>query len=142
METILVSACLLGVACRYDGKEKINEAVIELKDNYNLIPVCPEILGGLPTPRYPAEIEGNRVINKKGVDVSNEYLKGAKETLKLANLFDVKRAVLKENSPSCGSGLIYDGNFQGKLIEGNGITSQLLRKNKIKVFGESDLDRL
>lgn len=142
METILVSACLLGVACRYDGKEKMNKAVIKLKDSYNLIPLCPEILGGLPTPRDPAEIQGDRVINKKGVDVSKEYLKGAEETLKIAKLLDVKRAVLKENSPSCGLGFIYDGSFEGRLVEGNGITSQLLRENKIEVYGESDLERL
>lgn len=142
METILVSACLLGVACRYDGKEKMNKAVIKLKDSYNLIPLCPEILGGLPTPRDPAEIQGDRVINKKGVDVSKEYLKGAEETLKIAKLLDVKRAVLKENSPSCGLGFIYDGSFEGRLVEGNGITSQLLRENKIEVYGESDLEKL
>ncbi len=142
MESILVSACLLGVACRYDGKEKNNNAVIELKDSYNLIPICPEILGGLPTPRDPAEIQGDKVISEKGADVSQKYLRGARESLKIAKLLNIKKAVLKENSPSCGFGYIYDGSFQGRLVEGNGITSKMLVKNKIEVYGESDLDRL
>ena len=142
MKNVLVSACLLGVACRYDGKEKTNKTVIELKENYNLIPVCPEILGGLPTPRDPAEIKGNRVVSKEGVDVTEEYLRGGGETLKIAKLLNIKKAILKENSPSCGWGYIYDGSFEGKLVEGNGITSKILVENGIEVYGESDLDRL
>lgn len=87
MENILVSACLLGVACRYDGKRKPNEAVIALKEKYNLIPVCPEIMGGLPTPRLPSEIRGETVIMENGEDVTDKYSRGAEETLRLARLF-------------------------------------------------------
>ena len=142
MENILVSACLLGVACRYDGKRKPNEAVIALKEKYNLIPVCPEIMGGLPTPRLPSEIRGETVIMENGEDVTDKYSKGAEETLRLARLFGCGKAVLKEKSPSCGSGRIYDGTFSKTLTEGNGVTAGMLLANGIRVAGEMEIDAL
>ena len=142
MENILVSACLLGVACRYDGKRKPNEAVIALKEKYNLFPVCPEIMGGLPTPRLPSEIRGETVIMENGEDVTDKYSKGAEETLRLARLFGCGKAVLKEKSPSCGSGRIYDGTFSKTLTEGNGITAGMLLANGIRVAGETEIDAL
>lgn len=142
MENILVSACLLGVACRYDGKGKPNEAVIALKEKYNLIPVCPEIMGGLPTPRLPSEIRGETVIMENGEDVTDKYSKGAEETLRLARLFGCGKAVLKEKSPSCGSGRIYDGTFSKTLTEGNGVTAGMLLANGIRVAGETEIDAL
>ena len=137
MENIIVSACLLGVSCRYDGNSKPSREVISLKEKYNLIPVCPEIMGGLPTPRLSSEIRGEWVVMKDGSDVTKEYKRGAEEVLRLAQMFECKIAVLKENSPSCGCGKIYDGTFSRKLIDGNGITAGLLLKNGIKVFGET-----
>lgn len=139
---ILISACLLGVNCRYDGGGKLLKDIEKLKEIYNLIPVCPEILGGLGIPREPAEIRNGRVINRKGEDVSQYFIKGAKETLRLTKLLNCKLAILKERSPSCGFGKIYDGSFSGKLIDGNGITAELLSKNGIKIVGESQIDRL
>lgn len=142
MENILVSACLLGVACRYDGKRKPNEAVIALKEKYNLIPVCPEIMGGLPTPRLPSEIRGETVIMENGEDVTDKYSRGAEETLRLARLFGCGKAVLKEKSPSCGSGRIYDGTFSKTLTEGNGVTAGMLLANGIRVAGETEIEAL
>ena len=137
MENIIVSACLLGVSCRYDGNSKPNEKIINLKEKYNLIPICPEIMGGLPTPRMSAEIKEGRVKTENGIDVTEEYKKGAEEALKLTKLFGCKRAILKENSPSCGCGKIYNGEFTRTLKEGNGITAELFIKNGIDVFGEN-----
>lgn len=142
MENILVSACLLGVSCRYDGKSKPNENVIALKDRYNIIPVCPEIMGGLPTPRTASEIQGSQVVMGNGTNVTKEYRKGAEEVLRLCRLFGCKRAVLKEKSPSCGCGKVYDGTFSGKLIDGNGITAKFLMENGIEVFGETGIMNL
>lgn len=142
MENILVSACLLGVSCRYDGKSKPNENVIALKDRYNIIPVCPEIMGGLPTPRKASEIQGFQVVMGDGTNVTKEYRKGAEEVLRLCRLFGCKRAVLKEKSPSCGCGKVYNGTFSGKLIDGNGITAKLLMENGIEVFGETGIMNL
>lgn len=139
MKNILISACLLGVACRYDGKSVPLPAAIRLKDKYNLIPVCPEILGGLPTPRLPCEIQSGRVIRSDSEDMTSAYKRGAAEALKLAKLFDCEIAVLKERSPSCGCGKIYDGSFSSLLTNGDGITSALLKQNGVTVFGESEI---
>ncbi len=138
MERILVSACLLGLKVRYDGKEKTNEELVEKIKNYQFIPVCPEIFGGLQTPRVPAEIKSNKVINKEGIDVTSNYERGAEEVLKLAKKFNIKRAVLKSKSPSCGKGKIYDGSFSGKLVDGFGITTKLLMDNGIEVLSEDE----
>ena len=138
MERILVSACLLGLKVRYDGKEKANEELVEKLKNYDFVPVCPEIFGGLSTPRVPAEIIENKVINKEGIDVTSNYVRGAEEVLKLALKFNIKKAVLKSKSPSCGKGKIYDGTFSGNLIDGYGITAKLLMDNGIEVLSEDD----
>ena len=139
---ILISGCLLGLKCRYDAKEKKLPEIEKLMKLYNLIPICPEQLGGLPTPRIPAERVNNKVVNQAGVDVTKEYQLGAEEALKIAKLYNCKKAILKEKSPSCGCGKIYDGTFSKNLIVGNGITADLLLKNGIEIFGESEIDKL
>ena len=136
---ILVSACLLGVSCRYDGKSKPHPAVLALQGQHQLIPVCGEIFGGLPTPRTPAERVGDRVLTEDGRDVTQEYHRGAQEVLALARRLDCKGALLKERSPSCGTGEIYDGSFTRTLTAGDGVTAELLRASGIAVFGESRL---
>ena len=139
---ILVSACLLGVHCRYNGERKKLEGIERLMERAELIPVCPEILGGLPTPRPPAERVGDRVMNREGADVTEAYRRGAEETLRLAELFGAKVALLKERSPSCGMGKIYDGSFQGRIVDGSGVTAELLSSHGISVYGESRIDAL
>ena len=138
---MLVSACLLGLPCRYDGKEKAHPAVRSLleREDLTLIPVCPEQLGGLPTPRPPSERRGERVITRTGADVTEQYRRGAQQTLRLAQLYGCDCAVLTERSPSCGSGRIYDGSFSGTLTDGDGVTAELLRQHGIAVWGESEL---
>ncbi|MCR4886743.1 MAG: DUF523 domain-containing protein [Clostridiales bacterium] len=137
---VLISACLLGVACRYDGKSRACPEAVRLLENYELIPVCPEQLGGLPTPRPPAEIQKNgRVISRTGEDVTAAYRKGAEETLGLCRLTGCRAAVLKANSPSCGCGQVYDGSFSGVLVPGSGITAQLLKDHGVRVLTEEDL---
>jgi uncharacterized protein YbbK (DUF523 family) len=104
-----------------------------------LIPICPEQLGGLPTPREPAEIRGERVVTRSGKDVTENFKRGAKEVLKIAKLYGIKEAIMKQRSPSCGCGEIYDGTFSGKTIKGDGVTTTLLKKNGIKVISEKEL---
>ena len=135
----LCSACLLGIRCRYDGKSKKDKKAMELLKKEILIPVCPEQLGGLPTPRENSEIRGKRVISRSGRDETKNLERGAREVLKLAKLFGIKEAIFKQKSPSCGSGQIYDGTFSGKIIKGDGITTSLLKKNGIKVISEEEL---
>lgn len=142
MEKLLISACLLGVSCRYDGKSKPFPEIEKLMGKYELIPVCAEIFGGLPTPRVPAEISGEKVLTKEGKDVTAEYMKGAEEVLRLGRIFGCKKALLKEKSPSCGSGIIHNGKFDGGLTEGFGKTAELLLKNGFEVFGESEIEKL
>ena len=136
---ILVSACLLGVACRYDGKSKPHAAVLALQERHQLIPVCGEVFGGLPTPRTPAERVGDGVYTRDGCDMTAEYARGAEEVLALAKRMDCHVALLKERSPSCGSGRIYDGTFTGTLTEGDGAAAQALRKAGVRVLGESEI---
>ncbi len=138
-EKILVSACLLGIDCKYSGGNNYNEKVIEYLSDKEVIPICPEIMGGLSTPRPPSERIGDKVINNQGTDVTQEYKKGAEQALKLAKLFNVKKALLKAKSPSCGKGKIYDGTFNGILTNGNGVTVDLLESNGISVITEQDL---
>lgn len=135
----LCSACLLGVKCRYDGKSKPNAKVIALSKKETLIPVCPEILGGLPTPREITELKKNKAITKSGKDVTENLNRGAKEVLGLAQSLNIKEAILKQRSPSCGCGQIYDGTFSSNVVKGNGITTVLLKKNKVRVISEEDL---
>ncbi|NQV19591.1 MAG: DUF523 domain-containing protein [Armatimonadetes bacterium] len=136
---IIVSACLAGLKCNYLGDDNSHPEVVELVRKGLAIPVCPEQLGGLPTPRIPAEIQCKKVINKNGDDVTSNFQKGAEETLRIAKLVNCKKVIFKANSPSCGFGKIYDGSFSGKLIPGNGITTELLMKNGIKIITEKDL---
>lgn len=135
----LCSACLLGINCRYDGKIIPNDEVIRLAKKEILIPVCPEQLGGLSTPREPSEQNGGKVITISGVDVTCNFIKGAEQVLILAQIYGIKEAILKQESPSCGCGRIYDGTFSNRLIQGDGVTTILLKKNKIKVITEQDL---
>ena len=141
-ETVLISGCLIGLCCRYDGEQKRNKNIAALMEKYYLIPVCPEQLGGLKTPRNPSEIREGRVISSDGTDVTAEYRRGAEEALKLALLFGCKKAILKERSPSCGHGAVYDGTFSGKLTAGDGVTAELLTAHGIPVYGESRIGEL
>ena len=134
---LLVSACLLGTPCRYDGKSKRSEAVCALAEAFELIPICPEVLGGLPTPRMASERHGAQVVRKDGQDVTAEYRRGAAVALETARREGVRAAVLKERSPSCGSGEVYDGTFTGALTAGDGVTAELLKANGIAVYGEN-----
>ena len=131
-----VSACLCGFPCRYDGKSKPDERIKALYEEGRALPVCPEKLGGLTTPRTPCEIIDGRVISSDGEDRTNEYLLGSQRVLELCKKHGIKKAILKQNSPSCGSTHIYDGTFSGTLIEGEGCLTALLRKNGIEVTGE------
>ena len=130
---ILVSACLLGVNCRYNGTGGLREELLKLMTAHSLIPICPEQLGGLPTPRPPAECRSGRVITDEGNDVTTAFQTGACEALKLARLYSCHYAILKERSPSCGSGRIYDGTFSGALTYGDGITAALLKLSLIHI---------
>ena len=137
---VLISACLLGVACRYDGRSVENAGAIKLLGRHNCIPVCAEILGGLPTPRLPCESVGGKIIRSDGADMTEQYVRGANEVLRLARLYGCSVAVLKERSPSCGGGKIYDGSFRGLLTDGDGVTAALLKAHGIKVIGEAQLE--
>lgn len=139
---ILVSACLVGVNCRYDGKNSCIETIKKLVDQGQALPVCPEVLGGLPTPRPKAEIRPLihqvKVINEKGYDVTKAFNTGADKTLAIAKKYGATVAVLKSKSPSCGCHQIYDGTFSGSLIKGSGLTAELLKHNGIKVMNEKE----
>lgn len=136
---ILLSACLLGLCCRYDGKVKTYDAVRLLlqREDIHIIPVCPEQAGGLATPRDPSERVGERVLTCRGRDVTACYERGAAQAAQLAELFGCTCAILKEKSPSCGSGRIYDGTFSRTLCDGDGVTAALLKQKGITVIGES-----
>lgn len=138
-EKILVSACLFGVNCKYNGKNNENEKIIKSLKNCNVILVCPEQLGGLATPRIPAEISHNKVITKDGTDVTYEYTKGAMETLNIAKKFSATKAILKSKSPSCGKNKIYDGTFSSTLTNESGITAKLLMQNDIEVISSDEI---
>lgn len=142
MENLLISACLLGISCRYDSGEGKKTKIDELRQKYNLIPICPEIYGGLPTPRTPSERVGDKVLMRDGTDVTENYLRGAVAAYKLCRELGCAKALLKERSPSCGNGEIYDGSFSGKLVTGDGITAEYLKSRGITVFGESEVDKL
>ena len=141
---LLMSACLLDVNCRYNGERKAlpDDVLQRLLERHTVVPVCPEQLGGLTTPREPSERQGERVVMRSGRDVTAEYTRGAQEVLRLARRFGCTAAVLKERSPSCGRGEVYDGTFTGMLTPGDGVTAQLLLENGIAVYGESEIDKL
>jgi len=134
----IVSACLAGFNCRFDRTNRLNEYVKKLIERGEAIPVCPEQLGGLPVPRLPAEQIEGKVYDKEGKDVTENFIIGACEVLRIAQNYGCKEAILKSNSPSCGSGQIYDGTFTRTLIKGDGITTALLKKNGIKVYTEEN----
>ena len=136
---ILVSNCLLGVNCRYDGKNCLSSKVMKFLKGNEVIGVCPEDAEGLPTPRQPSEIVGNKVFAKDGVDVTKEYMAGANYALQLAKNKKVDLVLLKSHSPSCGKGVIYDGTFSGKFTRGDGVTAKLLEENGFKVITEEDI---
>lgn len=141
---LLVSACLLGVNCRYNAEPKAlpDDLLSRLLERHTVVPVCPEQLGGLTTPREPSERQGARVVMRSGRDVTAAYARGAQEALRLARQFGCTAAVLKERSPSCGHGEIYDGTFTGTRASGDGVTAALLLENGIAVYGESEIDQL
>ena len=142
MAKIIVSGCLLGCDCRYKGDNcKCNE-LLELAENHTLIPVCPEQLGGLSTPRDPAEIVGEKVISNHGKDVTYEYTKGAEMALYIAKVNNADAVVFKANSPSCGKGIIYDGTFTGNKKNGNGIAAKLFLDNGFSIFTEDEISEL
>ena len=133
-EKILVSSCLLGLNCRFDGENNYSKEIDEFLNDYEVIPVCPEIMGGLPTPRIGAERVGDKVFTKDGRDVTAQYKKGAEEVLFLAKKYNIKKALFKLRSPSCGSNKIYDGTFTNTVTDGNGVTAELLKENGIEII--------
>ena len=136
---LLISACLLGINCKYSGGVNTCPQAAALLKDHELIPVCPEQLGGLPTPRPSAERVGSRVLTQDGLDVTDAYERGAAETLRLASLLKADGAVLKSGSPSCGCGRIYDGTFTHTLTDGDGVTAQLLKEAGLPVRTELEL---
>ena len=146
----IVSACLVGINCRFNGKNKANEKLVELFKKGILIPLCPEQLGGLPTPRPPCTIVGGdghdvlkgkaKVLTRKGEDLTTYFVKGAHEVLAIAHLLDIKEAILKSRSPSCGCGKIYCEDFTRKLRDGDGVTAALLKENGIRVYTERNFN--
>lgn len=144
-QKLLISACLLGQPVRYDGQSKpISEKpwLKQLQAQGRLVIVCPEVVGGLPTPRPAAERVKDKVITKTGSDVTDAFVKGAEHALQMCQQHNIKYALLKANSPSCGNKQIYDGSFSGRLIDGQGVTARLLTENGIAVFSELQLDDL
>ena len=141
MENLLISACLLGFKCKYSGGSNAldEDKLAALRTRYRLIPVCPESAGGLPTPRTPSERQGDKVVNKLGQDVTEEYRKGAETALYLARRYGCSAALLKERSPSCGRDQVYDGTFSHTQVPGDGVTARRLLEAGIPVYGESQV---
>ncbi len=141
-EKLLISACLLGRNCKYNGGNNYHPLAHRLAEAYDLVPVCPECLGGLKIPHEPSERVGDRVLSKSGGDVTAAFRLGAERTLAAAEKHGVKRAVLKERSPSCGCGAVYDGTFTGTVAPGNGLAAELLLAAGVAVYGESRIQEL
>jgi uncharacterized protein YbbK (DUF523 family) len=144
MERLLVSACLLGFCCKYDGGHNAlpPETLARLREKYRLLPVCPETAGGLPVPRTPAERRGEAVVSRTGADVTAAFARGAETALRLCERTGCRKALLKERSPSCGSRRIYDGSFSGRLIPGSGVSAEALRAAGVAVYGENEIEEL
>ncbi len=143
-EKLLVSACLLGANVKYNGKNNLIN-ISKLKEKYELIPFCPEVEGGLPIPRPPSEIASTtplKIINSSNEDVTHYFIKGAKKALDICKDLNIKKALLKENSPSCGKNFVYNGSFSKTLTKGQGVTATLLLKNFIKIYNEKESDKL
>ena len=136
---IAVSACLLGENCKYNGGNNYSKKVIEYIKGHEVVPVCPEVLGGLPTPRESAEIVNGKVSHKDGTSVDKEFRRGAETALEIIKEQQVDFVILQSRSPSCGVNTIYDGSFSGKIISGQGVFANLLQKNGIKVIDVKDL---
>ena len=141
-EKLLISACLLGRNCKYNGGNNYAPLTEELKERYDLVPVCPEAFGLLPIPHDPSERVGDKVLSKSGEDVTQAFRKGAEKTLAVVEKEGVRLAVLKERSPSCGCGSIYDGTFTGKVVPGNGVAAELLLRHGVTIYGESRIGEL
>ena len=143
-EKVLISACLAGINCKFNGENNLlnRDVLDEISKKYHLLFICPEVFGGLSTPREPAEMKGGLVVTKTAKDVSENFKFGAEICLKIAKLNGCKKAILKARSPSCGSGQIYDGSFSKKLIFGDGVAAKLLKENGILVFSEDEIGRL
>lgn len=143
-EKVLISACLAGINCKFNGENNLLDSGIldEISKKYHLLFVCPEVFGGLGTPREPAEMKDGLVVTKTAKDVSENFKFGAEICLKIAKLNGCKKAILKARSPSCGSGQIYDGSFSKKLIFGDGVAAKLLKENGILVFSEDEIGQL
>lgn len=137
---VLISRCLLGINCRYDGKNNKIKNLREKFTKINFIDVCPEVDSGMKTPRKPCEIKNSKVINIDGEDFTKEFNKGSQIALDLCKKYNIKIALLKAKSPSCGKDYIYDGNFDKNLINGDGITCQVLKKNGIIIFSEKEIE--
>ena len=139
MKNLIISACLIGCKTRYNGKTSEIPELEELKKKYNLIPVCPEQLGGLATPRDPSELQKDgRVMTCNGQDVTAQYSKGADAALAIARTVRADFAILKSRSPSCGKGLVYDGSFTGNKVPGNGVACALFEESGIPVYTEEE----
>ena len=143
-EKLLISACLMGFCCKYDGGTNTLPAdtIAALREQYELIPVCPETAGGLPIPRAPSERRDGRVISREGNDVTAEYEQGAQIALALTERFGGRKALLKERSPSCGAGEIYDGTFSHSRVPGDGVAAEALRRAGLFLCGESELEKM
>lgn len=137
-EKILISACLIGENCRYDGKNCLIKDLLKLTKYYDLIPFCPELLGGLKVPRKPCEIKNGVVITPNNKDLTERFNDGAYWASSVVKLKKIKLAILKEKSPSCGVHKIYDGTFSSKLIDGSGVTTRALKKLNVEVINETE----
>ena len=142
MIKILISHCLLGENCKWNGRNNTRELLLNIQDKVEFIPVCAEVLGGLPIPRFPSEIVNDKVLNEVNLDVTKNYVDGAKKVLEIALKNDVKYAIFKERSPSCGVHQIYDGTFSRKIIDGKGIATRILEENGIKVYSDEEIQEL
>ena len=142
MEKILISACLVGDKVKYNGQSNYTPKIKELLEKYELVPFCPEVEGGLPTPRSCNERVKDKVLTEDGRDVTKAFEKGADLAYNICMYLGIKKAILKSLSPSCGSNEIYDGSFSHKKIKGDGVTAELLKKKGIEVYTENDIDEL
>lgn len=142
METILVSACLLGDNVKYDGKNNYDQRIEQLKEIFDIVPICPECFGGLPTPRIPSEIKNSEVFNKEGQNVTENFRVGAHKVINIVNFKHVKKAVLMDRSPSCGVHKIYNGRFNGTLIDGQGVCAKLLKEHGVDIYTIDEIDLL
>ncbi len=142
---LLISACLQGDNVKYDGGNNLIEEVNILKDKFELVSVCPEVMGGMTIPRMPCEITSFKPLkieNEFGINMADHFIDGARTVLEMVQQLDIKYALMKSNSPSCGNEKIYDGTFSGKLIDQSGVTAKFLIDHNIKVFNENQIDKL